>query len=115
MSLSQLAAKSGISKGYLWNLESRSDRKRPSAETLYAIARALGVTMSDLLGRELLATTSSAEVDPSLREFAKQDKLPHADVRMLASIQWRGDPPKTPERWRYIYQAIKLSRELDEA
>ncbi len=113
MSLSQLANKSGVSKGYLWNLESRSDGKRPSAETLYAIAKALGVTISDLLGRELL-TTPPTEIDPSLEQFAKEDKLPQADVRMLASIQWRGDPPRTVERWRYIYQAIKLSRELDE-
>lgn len=32
---------------------------------------------------------------------------------MLASIQFRGEQPRTKERWRYIYTAITTSRAID--
>lgn len=115
-SLSQLARDAGVSKSYLWRLENPPDNEpgqRPSGKTLYAIAKALGVTMSDLLGEELILQRDNP-IDPTLRTFADEQQLPEADVEMLASIQWRGDRPRTLERWRYIYQAIVMSRTLDE-
>ncbi|HEY8548301.1 MAG TPA: helix-turn-helix transcriptional regulator [Acidimicrobiales bacterium] len=115
-SLSRLARDAGVSKSYLWRLENPPENEpaqRPSGKTLYAIAKALGVTMSDLLGEELILHRE-ATVDPSLRRFAADDGLPQADVDMLASIEWRGDRPRTVERWRYIYQAIVMSRSLDD-
>jgi transcriptional regulator with XRE-family HTH domain len=111
LSLSQLAEQAQVSKGYLWALENAEDR-RPSAETLYAIAEALGVTMADLMGRRLLSEPVK-DVPRSLREFADDEGLPEADVQMLASIQFRGDQPRTKERWRYIYTAIRTSTDLD--
>ena len=115
MSLSQLARDAQVSKGYLWSLEHPDGphEQRPSGKTLYAIAKALGVTMSDLLGQRLVIEPSG-EIDPSLAAFAEQDGLSQADVAMLASVQWRGDPPRTVDRWRYIYQAITTSRSLDD-
>jgi transcriptional regulator with XRE-family HTH domain len=116
MTLSQLAEEAGVSKGYLSALEnedSNSQSRRPSAETLYAIAKALGVTMSDLLGRRILPA-ASAEIPPSLREFADLDDVPEADVRMLSTIQFRGEAPRTVNRWRYIYTAIRTSEAVDE-
>jgi transcriptional regulator with XRE-family HTH domain len=115
LSLNQLAAMSGISKGYLSTLETAGTadpKHRPSGETLYAIAEALGVTMSDLLGRKLIVQPDT-QIEPSLREFADSADLTEADVQMLASIQWRGQRPQTTERWRYIYQAITTSKSLD--
>jgi transcriptional regulator with XRE-family HTH domain len=116
LSLSQLAEQAGVSKGYLSALENNDDNsspsRRPSAETLYAIAKILGVTMSDLLGRKLL-TTPPNEITESLREFARQENLPEADVVMLAAIKFRGDAPRTAKRWSYIYTAIKTSESLD--
>ncbi len=112
LSLSQLADQAGVSKGYLSALENDPHARRPSAETLYAIAKALGVTMSDLLGRKLLAAAST-EVPASLREFAEDEDLPEADVQMLSAIRFRGDPPRTKERWRYIYTAIRTSEAID--
>jgi len=112
LSLSQLAEQAGVSKGYLSALENDPDTRRPSAETLYAIAKALGVTMSDLLGRKLLPAAST-EIPPSLREFAEEEGLPEADVQMLSAIQFRGGPPRTKERWRYIYTAIRTSEAID--
>ncbi|MFG2056139.1 helix-turn-helix domain-containing protein [Micromonospora sp. NPDC048930] len=112
LSLSQLAEQAGVSKGYLSTLENDPQARRPSAETLYTIARALGVTMSDLLGRKLLPAAAT-EIPTSLREFAEEEKLPEADVRMLSAIQFRGEPPRTKERWRYIYTAIRTSEAID--
>lgn len=112
LSLSALAAKAGVSKGYLHRLEAGTTDARPSGKTLYALAEALGVTMSDLLGRKLLGPTR-AEIPPELRELAIEEELPEADVLMLASIEFRGEAPRTKERWRYIYNAIETSRRLD--
>jgi transcriptional regulator with XRE-family HTH domain len=113
LSLSQLAEQASVSKGYLSTLENDPSARRPSAETLYSVAAALGVTIADLLGRRLLSSLVSA-VPKSLREFAAEADLPEADVQMLASIQFRGEQPRTKERWRYIYTAIRTSEPLDE-
>lgn len=115
ISLSQLARNASVSKGYLWSLENPPDsehHQRPSGETLYAIAKSLGVTMSDLLGRKLIIQRPTT-IAPSLAKFAEEEGLSQADVDMLASIQWRGELPQTVERWKYIYQAIVMSRPLD--
>ena len=111
LSLSQLATSAQVSKGYLWSLENKPD-KRPSAETLYAIAEALGVTMSALLGRRLLVKRPTGIPD-SLREFAEAKKLPGNDIQMLAGIEFRDMRPQTRERWEHIYNAIRMSRTLD--
>lgn len=110
LSLSQLGEKAGVSKGYLSTLEKVPDA-RPSAETLFAIAEALGVTMADLMGRKV-QLASEREVSDSLRAFADEAELPEADVSMLAAIQFRGEQPQTKERWRYIYNAIRTSASL---
>ncbi|MBB3750820.1 transcriptional regulator with XRE-family HTH domain [Mycolicibacterium sp. BK634] len=117
LNLSQLAERAGVSKSYLWALEntdtSVQSSRRPSAETLYSIAQALGVTMADLLGRKALAEPDGPPPH-SLMEFAKQRGLPAADVRMLNTIRFRGEPPKTVERWQHIYNAIRLSEPMDD-
>jgi transcriptional regulator with XRE-family HTH domain len=112
MSLTELATSAGVSKGYLSSIENDPDDKRPSAQTLYAVANSLGVAMSDLLGEKLIVEQSK-DIPQSLRAFADEAELPAADVEMLASIQFRGDRPKTPGRWRHIYDAIRMSRTLD--
>jgi transcriptional regulator with XRE-family HTH domain len=112
MSLSALAAEAGIAKSYLWSLENDAIATRPSGNTLYKIASALGVTMSALLGRELLIDPPK-DIPPGLREFADEYSLPDSDVRMLANIQFRGDRPQSKERWEYIYNAIRTSKGID--
>lgn len=108
-SINQLAEDTSISKGYLWSLENDESASRPSGATLYKIAEALGVTMSDLLGVRLL-TKGPDEIPESLIEFAKLHDLPQSDVEMLAQIRFRGESPRTTERWQFIYEAIKSSR-----
>lgn len=114
ISLNALSIETGIAKSYLWSLENDATATRPSAETLYEIAKALGVTMSVLLGRELLSDPPRG-IPPGLLELAKDQRLPDSDVQMLAAIQFRGDRPQTKERWAYIYNAIRMSKGIDES
>jgi transcriptional regulator with XRE-family HTH domain len=114
MSAAQLAEAAKISRSYLSELENnKGDHKRPSADKLYAIGKALGVSMSELLGRPLITARSSAPPPPGLTQFAVEHKLPETDVEMLASIRFRGDTPQTAERWSFIYNAIKNSAGMD--
>lgn len=112
LSLSELARRANISKGYISNLEREDANARPSGETLYALAEALGVTMSDLLGRKLLVAQGQ-QVPPGLRELAEAEDIPETDVAMLAGIKFRGEQPRSMERWRHIYEAIRTSGILD--
>jgi transcriptional regulator with XRE-family HTH domain len=111
LTLTQLAKDAKLSKSYLSEIEN-GETPRPSGRTFYALAKALGVTMSDLLGRQLL-TTNEEKIPPSLRAFADEFDLPEADVRMLASINFRGDQPRTKERWAHIYSAIRQTEWMD--
>jgi transcriptional regulator with XRE-family HTH domain len=114
MSQAELARKSGVSAAYLSELESGLG-KRPSGEILLRLANALEVTIAELLGQDIRPGEGDPAVpDPSLLEFAKERKLPRSDVVMLASIRFRGDPPRTPRRWAMIYDTIITSRALDE-
>lgn len=113
LTLTQLATNADVSKSHLSELESGPDTKQgPSAEMLYRIAKALGVAMSDLLGRPVIIR-STRDRPPSLVEFAKANNLPEADIEMLAGIEFRGERPQTTERWAFIYQAIRNSTGMD--
>jgi transcriptional regulator with XRE-family HTH domain len=114
LTLTQLSEETGHSKGYLSSLENNHQERRPSAEVLYTLAQALGVTMSDLMGRKLLPAAQPNDVPESLKTFAEEAELNEADLHMLASIQFRGEQPRTVDRWRFIYNSIRTSRQMDE-
>ena len=108
LSLSALATRANVSKGYLWNLENRKSEARPSGQTLYRIAEALGTTMSDLLGQELLIDVAiPAEMPPGLAELVRSEGLTDRDVQMLSAINFRGQHPKDLDGWKLIWGAIK--------
>lgn len=108
-SLAELARESKIAKGYLWEILN-GKAKRPSANTLYEIARVLGTSVADLLGKEADAGQASApNIPDSLRDFAKQEKIPKEDIQMLATISFRGEQPKTKDDWKFLYESIKRS------
>lgn len=112
LSLTELANQAGVSKSHLSVIENGTGN-RPGAHVLYALATALGVTLADVLGRTL-RSTESANIPPSLLEFADQHQLPESDVQMLAGIQFRGEQPQTTQRWAFIYNAISTSGQLDD-
>jgi transcriptional regulator with XRE-family HTH domain len=109
-SLSRLADEADVAKGYIWSLEKGETEARPSGKTLYRIAKALGVTMSDLLGRELLVEPT-LERPPELVAFAERENLPDTDIDMLAAINFRGKRPTTDKDWEFLYRAIRASVE----
>lgn len=111
MTLTDLATTAGVSKSHLSALENGAGA-RPGAAILHKIAVALGVTIADVIGREVRPQTPT-EMPASLLEFAKAQQRPQADKDMLASITFRGEQRRTPERWAYIYTAIKTSASLD--
>jgi transcriptional regulator with XRE-family HTH domain len=113
LSLSQLAATSGLTKAYLVRLENQGGN--PSMEVLFQIADGLDLTIADLLEVPAIRFLGDdSEVSPSLRAFADEAGLSSSDVKMLASIRWRGEsPPQTSERWRYVYQSLVMSSKID--
>jgi transcriptional regulator with XRE-family HTH domain len=114
VSQAELARQADVSPAYLSELESGAGR-RPSGRVLLAIAEALGVTIGELLGREVRPVSrDDGSLPPGLPEFAEAHDLPEADVRMLASIRFRGEPPRTMKRWQVIYDAIRSSQMFDE-
>ncbi|MGH2760150.1 MAG: helix-turn-helix domain-containing protein [Actinomycetota bacterium] len=112
MTQTELARAANVSKAYLSELESEAGR-RPSADVVLRIAEALGVTIAELLGKEVRGGEPH-EIPASLRAFAKDRSLSDDEARMLASIRFRGGAPKTKERWAFIYDAIRGSRHLDD-
>lgn len=110
LSLSDLARMAGVSKGYLSQIEHEQAR-RPSAQTTFKIARALGTSIGELLGEAEGRAKAEAEIPESLQEFASQVRLPEEELRMLAGIRYRGRVPRTADDWRFIYESIRRSTE----
>lgn len=111
LSLSELAERANVSKSYLSTVE-KGTGSRPGAAVLHKVAVALGVTLADLLGRTVRATQND-DVPASLRAFAEEQHLPDTDVQMLAGIKFRGEAPRTKERWQFIYNAIVMSAQTE--
>ncbi len=108
ISLNQLSGKSGVAKGWLWELENEKRDKdvRPSADTVFKIAEALGTSAADLLGKKIQQNTTR-DIPDVLKLFAQEYDLTDADVEMLAHIEFRGEKPETKDDWRYIYESIR--------
>jgi transcriptional regulator with XRE-family HTH domain len=111
LSLADLARLSGVSKGYLSQVE-RSLTVRPSAAVIFAIAEALGTTVGALFEGASPAGSHRRAAEPvpaSLRDFALEAGLPPADIEMLAQIRYRGSQPRDKDDWRFIYESIRRS------
>jgi len=65
LSLGELSRLAGLSKGYLSHIESGNSR-RPSAETLAEIGRALGTSVPELLGGAVLLVLRRSQASRSL-------------------------------------------------
>lgn len=114
LSLARLAAATGISKTYLVRLETQEGN--PSLEVLGRIAEALDLTVADLLGGPRFRVDEhEMSLPTSLQAFADEEGLGPTELRTLVSIRFRkGDEPRSVERWRYIYDSLRLSRSLDD-
>ena len=82
MTLDQLALRTGSSKSYIWELENKN-APHPSAEKIFAIAKALGVTPEFLL-EEALTEADEAVLDDAF--FRKYQRMPAEAKRRLRRI-----------------------------
>lgn len=110
LSLNQVAEGSGVSKGYLSQLEN-GNVTRPSADALARIAEALGKPLHELLGERPTVEESGAKLPKGLSEMLadrseKGKPIPPEDVEMLRSIRYRGRQPRTAADWDFLYETI---------
>jgi len=113
LSLAALASEADVSKTYLWQLETE-EGKQPSAEILYRLATALGVTIADLLDKPVrIASLESVDIPESLKrlmdERGEELDIQEDDLKMLLSIKYRGRQPRTQEEWEFILRSIKMT------
>ncbi|WP_339751827.1 helix-turn-helix transcriptional regulator [uncultured Marinobacter sp.] len=73
LTLEQLADEIGSGKSYIWELENRGV-KRPSAEKLAAIARALDTTTDFLVDNGMTEPTNQVKRDVFFRKFESLDE-----------------------------------------
>lgn len=110
MSLGDLHRESRIAKGYLSELANDTEggvRRKPSAETLYAIGVVLGASVADLLGKTK-PTDEMASWPPGLADYVKASNVPPAEARMLAGISARGRTPTVAEDWKAVHRVIEM-------
>ena len=107
LSLTEVAARAGISKAYLSQLEHGASTT-PSHEVLRRLATALGTSIAELTGTsETWRPSEAGKLPTSLRAFARSAEIPRADIEMLAGIHYRGRQPGDPDDWAHIYETIK--------
>ncbi|WP_082772831.1 helix-turn-helix transcriptional regulator [Methylobacterium sp. CCH5-D2] len=82
MTLDQLAAATGSSKSYVWELENKNP-PRPSAEKLSAIATALEVTVDYLLGSDS-QSLGDAQDQAFFREYSGMNPDTKRQLREIA-------------------------------
>ena len=111
LSLGDLAEITGVSKGYLSQLE-RGQAANPSVDVLGKLAQGLGAQASELLGEEAMTPEGRPRLPRGLEGFlqeaeARGTMIPPADVNMLLHIRYRGKTPTTKEDWALLYDFIR--------
>jgi transcriptional regulator with XRE-family HTH domain len=114
--LEALAAKAGVSKGFLSDLEN-NEQKNPGVNYLRAIAGALGVTLQYLTtGRGSAGTEGEVRIPASLLAFAKEEQLSVNETMMLLDarrqiVSHRSDGMRSEDLegfdWKTFYRALK--------
>ena len=111
LSLGDLAEITGVSKGYLSQLE-RGQKANPSVDVLGKLAQGLGAQASELLGEEAAAAEGRPKLPRGLEGLlqeaeARGSPIPPEDVNMLLQIRYRGKRPTTKEDWALLYDFIR--------
>jgi XRE family transcriptional regulator of biofilm formation len=114
LTLPQLAERAGVSKGFLFQIED-DGKTNPSLETLNKLAKALDVTIAELLEKESVRAKRAVpeEVNPALQEFIKEQNaqgrpVEPSAIQALYALQHRkGKSPRSKEDWRYLYETIE--------
>ncbi len=111
----ELATRSGVSKGFLSDVE--NDKSGPSAEYLLRIANALGASVDYLLKGENAEAQMAAPVmiPQELSKVAEELRLTYAQTlqvlaahnAMVAKRSERGMKRFTTQDWRSLYEALQ--------
>ncbi|MCB1202895.1 MAG: helix-turn-helix transcriptional regulator [Verrucomicrobiae bacterium] len=117
LTIPQLAEKAGVSAGLLSQLENAEGEKaNPNLQTLQKIARALNVTIGDLLGNAIAKSHRiiPERIDKGLSEFITSSRrrgieLDDAVLQGCYGMQERDGAPKTAEDWEFLYKTIKMN------
>lgn len=108
LSSGQLAKLSGVSRGYLWQLET-GGKEKPSFDVLERVAAALGVDVSEFSEQEV--AISDIELPSGLAEFAraksKELGIRKADIELMKTVHFRGKQPQEPEDWELLFLFLK--------
>ena len=112
LSLDNLERKTGISKGYLSQLE-RGDKSNPGIDVVKKLAKGLGVPIGDLVEEEQIYAPIE-KIPRELRAFLDREKaagrsVPKNDVTMLLGVRYQGRWPGSADDWDYLYASIKRS------
>jgi transcriptional regulator with XRE-family HTH domain len=104
-SLSETAKRTGLSRAYISALE-LGRGKRPGADVVRRLEDVFGPLRD--VGPE-----PAEDLPEGLDALAKERQLPESEIRVLAGLRIRGEQPQTPERWRFIYDALVASEAMD--
>ena len=105
----QLAKAAGVSRGYLWQLET-GGKDRPSVEYLERIAKALGVGVTELMSasvQEALLNDLPAGLRAFIDESGQKYGITESDIDVLRHIHFRGDQPDNPEDWELLFLFLR--------
>jgi transcriptional regulator with XRE-family HTH domain len=114
VTLPDLAEKSGVSKGFLSQLEN-DEKANVSLDTLAKIAKALGFTVGALLGLEAARAkqVTAEEADPALEKYIQKRQAAGKPIspdvlRSLCSLkERRGVAKKSEEDWAFLCESIE--------
>ena len=120
LTLPQLSEKADVSIGLLSQLENADDASaNPNLQTLRKIAKALDVTVADLLGTAVATSRAIVpeRLDPGLIEFLEKARrkgtaIDEAVLQGCYAMQERDGAPKTAEDWEFLYKTIKLNFDM---
>lgn len=128
-SLGVLAERAGgLAKSYVAKLE-RGEVENPGLRTLSVIAKALEITVADLLApnapppsarraalleAEAQLRSGVADLPQGLAEFldelrSRGIEVPPSTIRALAMIEFRGRKPTRAQDWRFLFEALERS------
>jgi len=116
MSLPALAERAELSKGLLSKLENNED-SNPSITTLYKIAEALEVTLSDILETEkaqlkrFIPEEQPAWQKGLMTYLKSQGKTPDPDIlnAMYVLRNRKASKKAELEHWKFLYMSIENS------
>jgi transcriptional regulator with XRE-family HTH domain len=104
-----------LSVSYLSDIERR--RTNPSLQTLEALAKHFGVTITDLLfGVEFAGAQTDNALPPGLADLLNDEEfsgeIDDAWVELLTKINLRGKRPQTKLQWLELYLSLKRILEI---